>query len=159
MQNIDYHASPLSNERLGQIVEDSASEVYVFSCEDYRFSLVNRGARDNLLYSMAELRNLTPWDIKPHFTEAEFKALIEPLTSDRSKVLRFNTVHRRKDGTEYEVSVHLQQIKTQNLDPVFFAAIQDVTNRNNIERELRDVSGRLNAILHNTMMAVFVMDD
>ncbi len=159
MQNINYHASPLSNERLGQIVEDSASEVYVFSCEDYRFNLVNRGARDNLLYSMAELRNLTPWDIKPEFTEAAFKAMVEPLASDRTRVLHFNTVHRRKDGTEYDVSVHLQQIKTQNLDPVYFAAIQDVTKRNQMERELRAVSGRLNAILQNTMMAVFVMDD
>ena len=158
MQNIDYHASPLSNERLGQIVEDSGSEVYVFSCEDYRFNLVNRGARENLLYSMAELRNLTPWDLKPEFTEAEFKAMVEPLASDRTQVLHFNTVHRRKDGTEYEVSVHLQQIKTQNLDPVYFAAIQDVTKRNQMERELRAVSGRLNAILHNTTMAVFVMD-
>lgn len=159
MQNINYHASPLSNERLGQIVEESASEVYVFSCEDYRFNLVNRGARDNLLYSMAELRNLTPWDIKPEFTEAAFKAMVEPLASDRTRVLHFNTVHRRKDGTEYDVSVHLQQIKTQNLDPVYFAAIQDVTKRNQMERELRAVSGRLNAILQNTMMAVFVMDD
>ena len=158
MQNIDCHASPLSNERLGQIVEDSGSEVYVFSCEDYRFNLVNRGARENLLYSMAELRNLTPWDLKPEFTEAEFKAMVEPLASDRTQVLHFNTVHRRKDGTEYEVSVHLQQIKTQNLDPVYFAAIQDVTKRNQMERELRAVSGRLNAILHNTTMAVFVMD-
>ena len=60
MDTRDSHTSPLSNERLGQIVEGSASEVYVFSAGDCRFTLVNRGARDNLLYTMDDLRDLTP---------------------------------------------------------------------------------------------------
>ena len=159
MDTWDRHASPLSNERLGQIVEGSASEVYVFSAEDCRFTLVNRGARDNLLYTMDDLRDLTPWDLKPEISEAQFRELIEPLISGSIHVVNFNTVHRRKDGTHYDVAVQLQLIRSDDAPPVFFAAIQDVTNRNKIERELRDVSGRLNAILHNTQMAVFVMDD
>ncbi len=152
-------ASPLSNERLGQIVEGSASEVYIFSVEDCRFILVNRGARANLRYSMDELRDMTPWDIKPEFNQQQFLDMIQPLIAGHIPVLNFSTYHRRKDGTEYEVAVQLQLIQTDEAPPVFFAAIQDVTNRNMIERELRDVSGRLNAILHNTTMAVFVMDD
>ena len=159
MELMAKHTSLMSNERLGQIVEDSASEVYVFSVNDCRFTLVNRGARENLQFSMAELRDLTPWDLKPEISEPEFMDLIQPLVSGNLHVLNFNTVHRRKDGTDYDVAVQLQLIRTQDAPPVFFAAIQDVTNRNKIERELRDVSGRLNAILHNTMMAVFVMDD
>lgn len=159
MDNNKHHASRLSNERLGQIVEDSASEVYVFSAEDFRFTLVNRGARENLQCSMDELRNLTPWDIKPGINENAFLELIQPLVRSDIPVLHFNTVHRRKDGTQYDVAVQLQLIRSDDAPPVFFAAIQDVTKRNKIERELREVSGRLNAILHNTRMAVFVMDD
>lgn len=152
-------ASSLSNERLGQIVEGSASEVYIFSVEDCRFILVNRGARENLLFSMAELRDLTPWDIKPEINQQQFLEMIQPLITGQIPVLHFNTYHRRKDGTFYDVAVQLQLIQTDEAPPVFFAAIQDVTNRNKIERELRDVSGRLNAILQNTTMSVFVMDD
>ncbi len=152
-------ASSLSNERLGQIVEGSASEVYIFSVEDCRFILVNRGARENLRYSMAELRDLTPWDIKPEFNQHQFLEMIQPLIAGHIPVLNFNTCHRRKDGTNYDVAVQLQLIQTDEAPPVFFAAIQDVTNRNKIERELTDVSGRLNAILQNTTMSVFVMDD
>ena len=159
MDIMAHHRSLMSNERLGQIVEDSASEVYIFSIEDCRFTLVNRGARTNLQFSMDELRNLTPWDIKPEIDQVEFMALIQPLISGEIAVLGFNTVHRRKDGTQYDVAVQLQLMRSPDSPPVFYAAIQDVTNRNIIERELRDVSGRLNAILHNTMMAVFVMDD
>lgn len=159
MENIKNRALSLSNERLGQIVEGSASEVYVFAQDDCRFILVNKGARENLLYSMEELRQLTPWDIKPEINRAQFLDLIAPLIDGQTPVLEFNTVHRRKDGTIYDVAVQLQLIRSDDADPVFFAAIQDVTSRKSIERELRDVSGRLNAILDNTTMSVFVMDD
>ena len=72
MEMMSRQISLMSNERLGQIVEDSASEVYVFSVEDCRFTLVNRGARENLQFSMDELRALTPWHIKPDISESEF---------------------------------------------------------------------------------------
>jgi PAS domain S-box-containing protein len=159
MEIMAHQRSLMSNERLGQIVEDSASEIYIFSVDDCRFTLVNRGARENLQFSMDELRNLTPWDLKPEISQAEFLEMIRPLVSGELSVLKFNTVHRRKDGTYYNVAVQIQLMQAKDAPPVFFAAIQDVTNRNKIERELRDVSGRLNAILQNTMMAVFVMDD
>lgn len=45
----------LSMASLGRIVEEAASEVYVFSVDDFRFRLVNKGARDNLGYSIEEL--------------------------------------------------------------------------------------------------------
>lgn len=159
MENKNSRPLSLSNERLGQIVEGSASEVYVFSQDDCRFILVNKGARENLLYSMDELRQLTPWDLKPEINRAQFMDLIAPLIDGQTPVLEFNTVHRRKDGTHYDVAVQLQLIRSDGSAPVFFAAIQDVTSRKNIERELREVSGRLNAILDNTTMGVFVMDD
>lgn len=46
----------LTSERLGRIVEEAASEVYIFSGEDFRFRLVNKGARENLGYTMDELQ-------------------------------------------------------------------------------------------------------
>ena len=52
----------MTSERLGRIVEGAASEVYLFGAEDFRFRLVNKGARDNLGYSIEELAGLTPWD-------------------------------------------------------------------------------------------------
>lgn len=159
MDHTENVASALSNERLGKIVEGSASEVYVFALADFKFILVNRGARENMLYSMDELRDLTPWDLKPQLSKDAFIEMVAPLVHGDVPVLEFNTIHRRKDGTDYDVSVQLQLIRTDDSPPVFFAAIQDVTSRNRVERELRDVSSRLNAILDNTTMAVFVMDD
>jgi len=46
----------VTTERLGRIVEEASSEVYLFATDDFRFLLVNRGARDNLGFSMEEHR-------------------------------------------------------------------------------------------------------
>jgi PAS domain S-box-containing protein len=145
------------NERLGRVVEDSVSEVYVFSAETYKFELVNRGARENLGYSMAELRELAPWDLKPEFSAAAFAQMVEPLRNGKQRYLEFETIHRRKDGTHYDVSVRLQLLP--GLDNVFYAAIEDITSRNQASRALRETTQRLNAIINNTRMAVFMMDD
>lgn len=145
-------------ERLGRIVEESASEVYLFTQHDCRFVLVNKGARDNLGYTFDELRNLTPWDIKPEITQEEFEVMVEPLQKGDLQRLDFETVHQRKDGTLYNVAVRLQLIDIGG-EPLFFAAILDITDRKNVESALHEASTKLNAILDNTRMAVFMMDD
>ena len=148
----------MTSERLGRIVEGAASEVYVFGARDFRFRLVNKGARDNLGYTIGELADLTPWDIKPLITREEFLALIEPLRAGEVERLDFDTVHRRKDGTDYHVAVKLQ-LFVDGDDAVYYAAIQDTTDYRRIESELRDTARRLDGILGNTTMAVFLMDE
>ncbi|MEG4930205.1 PAS domain S-box protein [Microcoleus sp. F10-B2] len=148
----------VSIERLGRIVEESASEIYLFTRQDCRFVLVNKGARDNLGYTFDELRKLTPWDIKPEISQEAFEAMVAPLQRGELPQLDFETVHQRKDGTLYNVTVRLQLIDIGG-DPLFFAAILDITDRKNMESALHEASTRLNAILDNTRMAVFMMND
>ncbi|KFB09330.1 PAS domain S-box protein [Nitratireductor basaltis] len=146
------------NERLGRIVEDAASETYVFDVETLKFILVNRGARENIGYSMEELRELTPLDIKPALSADEFDQLIEPLRNRSIEVQQFQTIHRRKDGSEYNVSVSLQLLEDETR-PVFFAAIEDTTDRDIALSGYKQATQRLDTILNNTTMAVFLMDD
>lgn len=145
------------SERLGLIVEDSLSEIYVFHADTYKFELVNRGARENLGYTMEELRELTPWDLKPEFTREAFVRMVEPLHEGPRRVLTFETKHKRNDGSVYDVSVKLQLIP--GVDNVFYAAIEDITERKRVTEELHQTNLRLDAILNNTKMAVFMMDD
>lgn len=152
------NSAGMTSERLGRIVEGAASEVYIFGAEDFRFRLVNKGARDNLGYSIEELAGLTPWDLKPRLTRDAFLVLIEPLKAGEVERLDFDTVHRRKDGTEYDVAVKLQLIADGD-DAVFYAAIQDTTEYRRMESELRATARRLDGILSNTTMSVFLMDE
>ncbi len=148
----------MTSDRLGRIVEDAASEVYVFSSDDFTFSLVNRGARENLGFTMEELRSKTAWDIKPAITQQEFRALVDPLLTGERSSLDFETFHQRKDGTRYDVRVHLQLIATDG-ENIFYAAIQDITAQKEIAAALTRASSRLDAILGNTTMAIFMMDE
>lgn len=151
------HVREISPERLGRIVDEAASEVYLFSSDDFKFVFVNRGARDNLGYTMAELRQLTPWDIKPEISREQFLELVAPLLSGALPRLDFETLHARKDGTHYTVAVRLQLIESEG-SALFFAAIQDVSALKQTRQALQEASARLEAILGNTTMAVFMMD-
>ena len=121
--------------RLGRIIEDSRNEVYVFDSRSLRFLQVNRGARQNLGYSMAELAALTPLDLKPDITEAQFQAILAPLLDRTLDYLVFRTRHRRKDGSTYDVEVKLQ-LSRRETPPVFFAIIEDIGERKQAEAAL-----------------------
>lgn len=117
------------------IVEDSLNEIYIFDESTLKFILINRGARENIGYSKEELRDLSPVDIKPEYTEAKFRKILSPLTSGAQEKINFQTIHRRKDRSTYPVDVHIQK---RHLDGrnVFVAIILDTTERNRTNEEL-----------------------
>ncbi len=121
---------------IGNILDDSLNEIYIFDATTLRFTQVNRGGRENLGYSTEEFMSLTPVDLKPKCTEESFRALVAPLISGEKDIVSFTTIHRRKDGTEYpvEVHVHLSHVVSH---PVFVAIIIDITIRQEAEEETR----------------------
>ncbi len=130
------------NLRLGRIVEESLNEVYMFDADSLHFIHVNHGARENLGYSMTELKDLTPVDLKPGFTHEEFEEFILPLRKGNSKQLSFETVHKRKDGSVYDVRVKLQLMSTED-PPIFAAIMEDITEYKKAEKALRDIRDEL----------------
>ncbi len=129
---------------LGRILDDSLNEIYIFDADTLRFVQVNRGARENLGYTMEELVQLTPVDLEREFTAPAFAALLEPLRSGEQTKLNFNTTHHRQDGSSYDVEVHLQ-MSTFESRSVFVAIALDVTDRREAEARLLQ-SERLAAI-------------
>jgi len=124
------------NQRLANIVEDAINEIYVFDAESLKFIQVNASASKNLGYSMKELSNLTPLDIKPDFSREQFEELVSPLRSGEKTHMQLESVHRRKDGSLYDVKITVQQIQSQN-QQVFASIVEDVTGRKEVERELK----------------------
>ena len=113
---------------LGRIIDDSLNEIYIFSEETLQFIEVNRGARQNLGYSLTELQQMTPLDLKSEYTASEFDEMLQPLRNHTKEILVFETVHKRKDGTLYNIEVHLQLIPYCD-QLAFVAIILDITER------------------------------
>ena len=114
--------------RLGRIIENSVNEIYVFNAETMLFGQVNHGARENLGYTLDEMKKMTPLDLKPDFTREQFMTLIRPLLDGEKDRVFFDTRHQRKDRTCYPVEVNLQMTTYDN-QPAFVAIILDVTDR------------------------------
>lgn len=124
------------NTRLGRIVDDSSNEVYVFDEQSLKFLQINRGACENLGYSADEMMTMTPLDIKPEYDAEKLGDLLEPLRSGEQSSIRFETIHRRKNGSYYDVSINLQLMRNET--PLSFAAIvQDITERKQFEFSLK----------------------
>ena len=117
------------------IIERSLNEIYIFDAETLRFIEVNEGGCQNLGYTLDELQSMTPLDIKPEMTQEAFEALLKPLREDGSDKVVFTTLHRRKDGSDYPVEVHLQRMTFDGRE-VFAAIILDITQRTQTEDAL-----------------------
>lgn len=118
-----------------RIFEESQNEIFVFDVDTYKFIHVNNEAKRNIGFDMAELANMTPVDIKPEISHLKFKQLIGPLIAHRAEKIKFETVHRRKDGSSYPVEIHLQ-LSSMGEREVFVAIIMDITERKNYTEKL-----------------------
>jgi len=120
---------------LADMLERSVNEVYSFDAETLRFDYANEGARHNLGYTVEQLRQMTPVDLKPEFTTDTFRQVIAALVRGEIPVLAFETQHRRADGTLYPVDVRLQRT-TRHGRTMLQAMILDISERRQLQSEL-----------------------
>ncbi len=133
---------------LGQILDESLNELYVFDADSLRFIQVNQGGLNNLGYTMAEMSAMTPLHCKPEFSEESFRHLLEPLRKGDNPIADFRTIHRRKNGTTYPVTVHLQY-RQHGGRGVFVAIILDVSEQVETEKELQEAQRTISSLLTN----------
>jgi len=151
----EYKKALQSEVALGQIIHKSSNEVYIFDSDSLKFIEVNLGACMNLGYSIDELHELTPVDLKPEFTYETFNEKLSLLKSREEEKLIFETIHKRKDGTTYPVEIHLQFL-TYKDKQVFVANILDITLRHQAEERSSMSERRLR--LHREQMPLGIVE-
>ncbi len=82
-----------------ELLEKSLNEIFIFDAVTLKFIHANKGACENLGYSLVEFQEMTPLDINTEYTAETFAQLIEPLQNGDKKKIDFETVHLRKNGT------------------------------------------------------------
>ena len=134
-----------------RVIGESLNEIYMFDQETLRFLEANRAALANLGYSLTDLMELTPVDLKPEFNVETFRELLEPLRSGKRKKLIFETLHRRSDQSTYPVEVHLQ-VGSYGNRPVYTAIVLDITDRRKAEARQAALVDLINESLNEIYM-------
>ncbi|MDO9539221.1 MAG: PAS domain S-box protein, partial [Methanocalculus sp.] len=142
---------------LGELLENSKNEIYIFDAETLHFLWVNRGARENLGFTQNELAGMTPVDLKPEFTSGLFAEMIAPMLNGEKEYSEFQTVHMRADGSLYPVDVHLQ-ISHFEGKPAFVALIIDITKRRKAEEEIKIRERILSKVMEILPIGLWIAD-
>ncbi|MEM6844085.1 MAG: chemotaxis protein CheB [Bacteroidota bacterium] len=142
----------------GKLLEESYNEIYIFDAQNLKFMNVNQGARRNLGYTMSEMQQLTPLNVEDEFTTESFSSMIEPLRTGEEEVITFETTHKRKDGSYYDVLVNLQLSTFRNQE-VLMAIVQDITIINQAYEQLRQSEERLAFAISGTSDGIWDWED
>lgn len=117
--------------------------VFMFEPDTLRFIYINRGGIQQIGYSVEEILELTPVDLKPEFTEEKFRAMIAPLLDGTRESLTFTTVHLTKKGSHVPVEVFLQYVVPTGERGRFVAIIRDISQRLREAKEKEKLQSQL----------------
>ncbi len=120
--------------RFKNALDNTLDMIFMFEPEFLRFVYLNQGAVQRTGYIREELLGMTPYQLTPLMSEPQFRQLITPLIEGEQSFIRFETLHRRKDGTDFPVDNFLQLVKESNGSSLFVAIIRDITERKQIEQ-------------------------
>ncbi|MDW7739796.1 MAG: diguanylate cyclase [Bacillota bacterium] len=123
-------------DRLLQLVNKARLGVVSFN-QDHKVIECNQRFVEMMGYSIDEMMELYTWDIDAFNTEEDIRKNF----SDLSKAnVTIETKHLRKDGSTYDVEVHISGTKVKGSQGEYNASIcicQDISERKRMERELQ----------------------
>lgn len=122
--------------RLGEILDRSQSEIYVFSAATLRCEYASAGAQHNTGYTLAELRELTPMELQPPRKAAEFNDAITVLLNGEQTYVDIESKFVRKNFSAYPVEIRLQ-LWREDGHPLLVAVASDISKRKRYEQRLR----------------------
>ncbi len=126
---------------LANILESSLNEIFILDAATFRFKHANRCALNNLGLGLERLQSMHLWDVNSIYNEDAIRHQFRPLLTGDLEGIAAETVHRRKDGTEYPVELRIQLLKDMDED-LFVIIANDVTERVMRETETREARVR-----------------
>jgi PAS domain S-box-containing protein len=135
------------------LIEQSNDAIEVIDPETGRFLDVNEKDCTNLGYSRNELLSLRVSDIAPTVDQSAWPKLMEELR--KSKVMIWEGIHRRKDGSTFPVEVNIKYVQLDR--DYIIAAVRDITERKRAEETSRESSEKLRALFEFSPLAIIAV--
>ncbi len=96
------------SDELSMLIESSSNEIYIVDYKNLSYLYVNQGVSNALGYTKEEMLTKNLYDINPELTLEEVLRQKELLNSSNKVINR--SVHKRKDGTTYDVQAYIHPI-------------------------------------------------
>jgi PAS domain S-box-containing protein len=122
--------------RFKRTLDATLDGVFIFEADSLHYTYANQGALDHLGYSYEELMQQTSLVPKPDITREEYLEMLRPLREGTKPSLRFETRHRRKDGSLVPVEVFVQYISLPGEPGRFVSIVRDITERKKVEETM-----------------------
>jgi len=137
-----------------KLLDKSSDAIEVVDPETLRFLDVNETACRELGYSREEFLSMRVHDIYPDMDKDTLSIVIRQL--EESGSARFETTHRRKDGSIFPVEANIGTItleKTYRLN-----IVRDITERKLTTQALEEAELRFRTIFNATLDGILVVD-
>jgi PAS domain S-box-containing protein len=118
-------------------LDSSADDIFIIDYEKNVFIDANNTALKSLGYTKEELLQMAPNDIKPLISKDELKKIFDKIIHSQSKLDKIETVHRRKNGTDFEVEVFIRAFRFDNSD-LLIASVREITERKIAEEAIKN---------------------
>jgi PAS domain S-box-containing protein len=133
---------------------DRVRDIMLFVRPDGTLAAANRAAVDAYGYSASELLALRIFDLR----ESGDSAVAVQLAQAVAGSVKFETLHRRKDGSLFPVEVNAQAADIDG-EPLVVSVIRDVSERRLAEQALRESEERFRTIANAAPALIWLADD
>ncbi len=141
--------------RFTQFAIDRAVDGVLWADDSGRFIYANEAVCRSLGYSQDELLSLRINDIAPDHDSERFRRQLETIKQDGAAT--YESLHRRKDGTEVPVEVSISYLEHEG-NGYTCGTIRDITERKRIEQERRQALADLQNITETVPDIMFTLD-
>ncbi|MDA8099605.1 MAG: PAS domain S-box protein [Nitrospiraceae bacterium] len=147
------------SEQKFRLLFESMRDAYVKVDMSGRITEYNQVYRQMLGYDEAEIATLTYLDITPEKWHAFEQKIIGAQVLPRGYSEIYEKEYRRKDGTVFPVELRTGLIRDSAGQPLsMWAIVRDITDRKEVERNLRESEATARALLDIPTAAAFMID-
>ncbi|MEO5984096.1 MAG: PAS domain S-box protein [Ferruginibacter sp.] len=116
-----------------KFMADNARDPFILMKEDGSFAYLNDLALERWGYNREEALHLRVPDVDPLFGLEKFNEIFS--TAQLKDLPQFETIHKRKDGTQFPVEINMGGLQL-NGRPYLFGVARDITERKRVREEL-----------------------
>ncbi|MDO8357842.1 MAG: PAS domain S-box protein [Nitrospirota bacterium] len=134
---------------------DHAADAVLWADDSTKFIYANEAACQSLGYTNEELLTLSIPDIAPHHDPVQFHKRLDQLK--RGPAVTYESVHRRKDGTEFPIEVSVTYLEHDGRGYTC-GIVRNITERKQIEQERLQALHDLQNIMETVPDFMFTLD-